>query len=152
VKIVRQHYLRISVLFACLLFATACDRIVGRYYYEAGERFYFAGNYSEAIKCFDGAIKYHYQLRESYAMRGLAHYELGEYDTAIADNNQALVISPNYAMAYNGRGVAYYRKGEMDKALADMEKVLQYSTDPSLKEPAAKIVKALKARTPPEVP
>ena len=144
----RNHYFRVSILFACLLFAAGCNRIVGSYQYRAGERLYFAGKYSEAIKGFDGSIRHQYQLRESYAMRGLAHYELGEYDLAIADNNEALAISPNYAMAYNGRGIAYYRKGEMDKALADMERVLQYSTDPTLTEAATKLVKALKGTTP----
>jgi len=117
-----KRYLRVSILFICLLGATACDRILGRYYYKAGEKLYFAGNYSEAIRGFDGSIKHRYQLRESYAMRGLAHYKQGEYDLAIADNNEALVISPNYAMAYNGRGLAYYRKGEIDKTIADMGK------------------------------
>jgi tetratricopeptide (TPR) repeat protein len=128
---------------------TGCDRIVGRYYYRAGEKLYFAGNYSEAIKGFDGSIKYRFQLRESFAMRGLAHYMKGEYDLAIADNNEALRVSPNYAMAYNGRGLAYYRKGEMDKTIADMEKVLEYSTDRELREPAAKILEGLKGKNNP---
>ena len=112
---------------------------------------YFAGNYSEAIKGFDGSIKHRYLLRESYAMRGMAHYKKGEYDLAIADNNEALRISPNYPLGYNGRGLAYYRKGDMDKTIADMEKVLEYSTDPQIREPAAKVLQGLKVKTHPAV-
>ena len=134
-------------LFTALLCSTACERVAGYYSYRAGERLYFAGHYAEAIKCFDSSINHKYQLRESLAMRGLAHYKQGEYDLAIADNNDALRISPNYAPAYNGRGLAYYRKGEIEKTIADMERVLQYTSEPELRTPAAKLLDNLKAQT-----
>ena len=68
----------IFILCTCLLGATGCDRIAGSYYYRTGEKSFFAGNYSEAIKGFDGSIKYGYQLRESFVMRAMAHYMKGE--------------------------------------------------------------------------
>jgi len=135
-----------------LLCLTGCTQLAGRYYYKAGEKLYFAEKYSEAIAACDKSIEYGYQLQESYAMRGLAHYNRGEYDLSIADNNQALRINPKYAAAYNGRGLAYYRKGEFDKTITDMEKVLEYSTDRQLREPAAKVLQGLKARSQSQAP
>jgi len=142
-----QRYFALCILCYTVLGLAGCDRLAGRYYYKAGEELYFAGKYSEAIKAFDGSIAHRYQLQESYAMRGLANYNLGEYDLAIADNNRALEINPKYAAAYNGRGLAYYRKGEFDKTIADMQKVLEYSTDQQLREPAAKVLQNLKSKS-----
>jgi tetratricopeptide (TPR) repeat protein len=133
-----QRSIILCILCYTVLGLAGCDRLAGRYYYKAGEELYFAGKYSEAIK--------------AYAMRGLAHYALSEYDLAIADNNRALDINPKYAAAYNGRGLAYYRKGEFDKTIADMEKVVEYSTDRQLTEPAAKVLQGLKGRSQSKAP
>jgi tetratricopeptide (TPR) repeat protein len=136
----------ITALFvvSCL---TGCSRLVGRYHYNVGEKLYFAEKYSEAIPQFDRSIEHGYNVQESYAMRGLAHFNRGEYDLTIADNNKALAINPRYAPAYNGRGLAYYRKGDLVQTAADMEKVLEYSTDRQLTEAATKLLQALKQRS-----
>lgn len=50
------------------------------------------------------------------------------------------------APAYFSRANAYYVKGDFKQAKADFQKVLEFSTDPQLRQQAEDQLKALEAR------
>jgi tetratricopeptide (TPR) repeat protein len=92
--------------------------------YNAGNRFFHAGKYSEAIAYFDQAIRLYPEYAEAYNNRCAVYGELGKYDQAIADCTQALRIDPTHAHAYSNRGIGYRKKGQNDQAMADYAKAI----------------------------
>jgi Flp pilus assembly protein TadD len=83
------------------------------------------GDYTQAIKDFDEAIRIKPEYAEAYYNRGLAHKALGNTGQAIADYSQAIRFKPNLAEAYNNRGNAYGESGDCNLALSDFNAALQ---------------------------
>jgi tetratricopeptide (TPR) repeat protein len=92
--------------------------------YNAGNRSFHAGKYSEAIAYFDRAIRLYPEYAEAYNNRCAVYGELGKHDQAIADCTQALRIDPTHARAYSNRGIGYRKKGQNDQAIADYAKAI----------------------------
>jgi lipoprotein NlpI len=83
------------------------------------------GDYPQAIKDFDEAIRIKPEYAEAYYNRGLAHKALGNAGQAIADYSRAISIKPNMAEAYNNRGNAYGESGDCNLALMDFNAALE---------------------------
>jgi len=83
------------------------------------------GDYPQAIKDFDEAIRIKPEYAEAYYNRGLAHKALGNAGQAIADYSRAIRIKPNMAEAYNNRGNAYGESGDCNQALMDFNAALE---------------------------
>ena len=83
------------------------------------------GDYPQAIKDFDEAIRIKPEYAEAYYNRGLAHKALGNAGQAIADYSRAIRIKPNMAEAYNNRGNAYGESGDCNLALMDFNAALE---------------------------
>ena len=83
------------------------------------------GDYPQAIKDFDEAIRIKPEYAEAYYNRGLAHKALGNAGQAIADYSRAISIKPNMAEAYNNRGNAYGESGDCNLALMDFKAALE---------------------------
>ncbi len=79
---------------------------------EEGNRFYYNGDYDNAINAYTQAIAINPNLAEAYLYRGDVYNLLkNEYDKAIEDYNRAITINPENAEAYKNRGWAYDFKG-----------------------------------------
>ncbi|NLD82107.1 MAG: tetratricopeptide repeat protein [Smithella sp.] len=83
------------------------------------------GDYPQAIKDFDEAIRIKPEYAEAYYNRGLAHKALGNAGQAIADYSRAIRLKPNMAEAYNNRGNAYGESGDCNLALMDFKAALE---------------------------
>ncbi len=83
------------------------------------------GDYPQAMKDFDEAIRIKPEYAEAYYNRGLAHKALGNAGQAIADYSRAIRIKPNMAEAYNNRGNAYGESGDCNQALMDFNAALE---------------------------
>lgn len=81
----------------------------------------------------------------AYLTRGNARKDLGDLQGAIDDYNQAIASHPGNAGAYLSRGQAYIETGDRDRAIADLLMVPELSPDPSWRQQALHLVKALQA-------
>ena len=77
------------------------------------------GEYKEAIKHYDHAIRINPQDARAYYNRGNAKKALNQYDQAIVDYDQSISINPQDAEAYNNRGTSKGMLGRLDEAIAD---------------------------------
>ena len=85
------------------------------------------GDYDEAIKCFEKAIKLNSKYAEAYNNLGYA-YAVGKenYEKAIKYYKKAIKLNRNYADAYLNLGRAYHRgKQNYDKAIKCYEKSIK---------------------------
>ena len=91
---------------------------------ETGNRFYFNGNYENAILEYTQAIKLNSKNTIAYRNRGAAYANLHEYARAASDYSNAIELEPNNELAYIGRGAAYIYLQEYNKAIKNLTKAI----------------------------
>ena len=74
------------------------------------------GNYADAIKAFDEAIKLDPNYAAAWNNKGSALNSQGNYDEAIQAYNEAIRLDPNYALAWNNMGAALEALGRDTEA------------------------------------
>ena len=82
------------------------------------------GDYLNAIKLHDEAIKLNPNNAQAWYGRGTAHDELGQYHRAIQDFDTAVELNPNFSNAYNNRGNSYAKLGQLERALKNYNQAL----------------------------
>ncbi len=87
------------------------------------------GNYEEALKDYDKAIRYNSKDPVAYAGRGYIYQKMGNNDMAIADYTRAIELDPTDDELYLIRGLAYSLKGDHDRAILDYSRAIEI--DPS---------------------
>ena len=90
-----------------------------------GLTFQDKGEYEEAIKHYDKAIRSDPQYAEPYNNRGNAKFALGLHRDAIADCDRAIHLNPQYAVAYYNRGAAKRELGKHDAAITDHNEAIR---------------------------
>ena len=89
-----------------------------------GLTFQEKGNYEEAIKHYDEAIRINPQHAVVYNNRGSAKGVLGKHKEAIADYDEAIRISPQDAKAYYNRGNAKKALDQYGQAIVDYDRAI----------------------------
>ena len=82
------------------------------------------GEYEEAIRHYDQAIRINPQDAVAYNNRGIAKDALGRHDQAIDDFDQAIRINPQLTQAYNNRGNAKHTLGQHHDAMVDYNQAI----------------------------
>jgi tetratricopeptide (TPR) repeat protein len=77
---------------------------------------------TDAIRCFELAVRIDPQFVNAWIKKGYAHFHLGEYTVAISCYNNALDLDINNFEAWNLKGLSYYRMNNLDKAVECCEK------------------------------
>lgn len=90
-----------------------------------GLTFQEKGEYEEAIKHYDQAIRINPQDATAYNNRGIATDALGRHGQAIADFDQAIRINPQRTQAYNNRGSAKSELGRHEEAIVDYNQAIR---------------------------
>jgi tetratricopeptide (TPR) repeat protein len=80
-----------------------------------------AGEYDEALKCFDRALKLPGDDAWAYDARGIVYQNLHRYEDALRDFNRAMALKQNFANAYNDRSNLYIAMGRFQLAVDDCD-------------------------------
>lgn len=90
-----------------------------------------SGNFDQALKDFNDALKQKPNDASLYDLRGMAYRCKGMDDKAVQDFNKAMELDPKFGRAYRNRAMVYFDKGDFDKSLADLKKAqsLGYKVD-----------------------
>lgn len=94
-------------------------------YFFKGVYYSNTGNYTEAIKQFDEAIRHDYLYLSSYINKGIVYYEQKKYDQALNTFRLAMRVDPTYADSFYWIGKTMEAKGDKAEAKLNYEKAYQ---------------------------
>jgi tetratricopeptide (TPR) repeat protein len=94
-------------------------------YNNRGVAYRLKGQYDDAIKDFDEAIRLRSTFANAFNNRAVAYRNKGDLDHALEDYGEAIRLRPDYIPAFYNRGLVLMDKGEYDRALGDFEIVLR---------------------------
>ncbi|MEA2045640.1 MAG: tetratricopeptide repeat protein [Euryarchaeota archaeon] len=87
-------------------------------WFDKGGALYGLGDYTEAIRCYDEAIRINPQYTDAWNNKGLALGDLGRYDEAIDCYDKSIKIDPEHALAWKNKGGSLCLLGKYDEAIA----------------------------------
>ena len=93
-------------------------------YFDRGNKFGYAGKYSEAVDEYSKAIELNPIYFDAYTNRGFTYLKLSRYDEAIQDCNRAIELAPDSCFAYNNRGSAYFELKKYSEAIHDFNSAI----------------------------
>lgn len=84
-----------------------------------------AGEFEEAIVCFDQAVKLEPGNAEALLGRGACWHHVGEHGNALADCDEAIRLDPGLAPAYLYRGSLRLQRGETVDGIEDYDEAIR---------------------------
>ena len=91
--------------------------------------YYMRGNFTNAIKAYKNALKFHPNSSQIYTNMGNAFCEIGNLSAAMQSHQNAISINPNYAVAYNNLGNVLYKQGKLYEAVDACKKSISIKPD-----------------------
>jgi tetratricopeptide (TPR) repeat protein len=79
---------------------------------------------TDAIRCFELAVRIDPQFVNAWIKKGYSHFHLGEFTVAVSSYDNALDLDINNFEAWNLKGLAYYRMNNLQKAIECCEKAI----------------------------
>ena len=98
-------------------------------YFIRGNNHFQQGQYEEAIKDYDEAIRLNPEYALAYNNRGTAKSKSGQYEEAIEDFDKVIELNPKDAVAYNNRGYAKNRLGQHEEAIKDYDEAIELNPE-----------------------
>ncbi len=92
---------------------------------EKGSKFFRDGNYAEAMREYNEAIKRLPTNEVLYMNRALTYLKFVEYGKALEDLERALKINPKYVKAYAKKGAVHYLMKDYYKSIEAYDKGLE---------------------------
>ena len=92
---------------------------------QAGNAYFLAQRYTEAIAAYTQAIEAAPGAARVYKHRGLAYARLGHVQQAYEDLSKAIELDSQDAISYNQRGIVSCATGNMQAALKDFSKAIE---------------------------
>ena len=99
------------------------------FWWNQGYEQAMAGDWVDAIVCWEKALDIAPDFYSAWYARGLALSELGRLEEAIASFDKALQIKPDKHEAWYNRGIALFNLGQLEEAIASFDKALQFKPD-----------------------
>ncbi|MBD2355601.1 tetratricopeptide repeat protein [Tolypothrix sp. FACHB-123] len=87
------------------------------------------GNYQEAMKAYEAALRINPNHPDAYFQRAIAHYDLKNYQAAFEDLNQVVRLTPNSSVAYMNRGLTQDLLQRNQEALQDYSQAIALNPD-----------------------
>lgn len=83
------------------------------------------GQYEQAIRDHDEAIRISSSSAESYGYRARANTMLGRNEQALADYGEAIRLNPKSISFYSGRGLTYAAMNDSARAIQDYDRAIE---------------------------
>jgi tetratricopeptide (TPR) repeat protein len=99
-----------------------CLHLLGVICYQRGE-------YAEAVRQIDAALKVAPKVADAHNNRGNALRKLKRSDQALASYDLAIALKPDDAATFNNRGSAFKELEQLEEALADFDKAIALRPD-----------------------
>jgi serine/threonine protein kinase len=96
-----------------------------RAYYKRGFAWIDKGEYDNAIRELNEAVRLDGENARFYYERGLARAYKGDHEKELSDFSEAIRLDPRFAPAYNCRGLAWRTRQEFDKAISDFDAAIR---------------------------
>ena len=84
---------------------------------------------TDAIRCYNAALKFNPDLLEIYSKRGVLKARIGNMTGAFRDFDKMIQINPEHIFAYNNRASAKANLGDEQGALDDLNKAIQLNPE-----------------------
>lgn len=94
-------------------------------FYNRGLEYKRKGDYDQAIKDFDAAIKLRPNFARAFNSRGVAYFDIGVDELAIRDFDAAIQMMPGDAGLRRNRAMVRFYRGEFAAAVPDMQAAVQ---------------------------
>jgi nitrite reductase (NADH) large subunit len=94
-------------------------------YYRRGQELARNGDFVQAIRNFDEAIRLDPKHADAFNNRCWAHAIVGDLQAALSDCDRALRLQPRYADAFDSRGLVDLKLGLPKQAIIDYDDALQ---------------------------
>jgi Tfp pilus assembly protein PilF len=119
-----------------ILLAQSRERAGGRtdsaeMHNQEGLAAFSAGNYQEAVRHYNEAIRVDPDNAKAYNNRGVTYNKMGRHNLAISDYNKALELNPRFAEAYQNRALAHFRAQNYAQSCSDLKQYRQMGGMPS---------------------
>jgi tetratricopeptide (TPR) repeat protein len=101
--------------------------------YNEGNKMMKGGNYQDAIKTYDKALKIEKDYRTFY-QRGVAYKLSGNIDSAKSSFEQSIKLKSDFEQGYNALGGVFFAMGKYSDAATNFEKVLAAAKSESVKD------------------
>ena len=105
--------------------------------YNAGNEKLKAGNYDAAITSYNDALKIQQDYR-IYYQKGIAQKKAAKLEDAKNSFEAGIKLKSDFDGSYNALGGVLFSMGKLSEAIANFEKVLQISTNGSVKNTVKK--------------
>jgi len=105
------------------------------------------GEYDNALKHFDKAVKKNEKNADAWYWRGKTYCKLESYNAALMCFNFVIDVDPNYADAWMGKGDALYKLREFDESNECYAKVIEIKRKEREEESAPKKVRRKEVRS-----
>jgi tetratricopeptide (TPR) repeat protein len=110
---------------AAASFSTSKNNEAAAAFNARGDAYNGKGQFDQAIKEFNQAIKLAPNFAEAFSGRGMAYKGKGQFDQAINEFDHAIKLNPKIAEGFSGRGDAYVAKGQIDRGIQDYDQAIK---------------------------
>eukprot|EP00919_Chromeraceae_sp_WS-2016_P080691 GHVR01190709.1.p1 GENE.GHVR01190709.1~~GHVR01190709.1.p1 ORF type:complete len:565 (+),score=146.50 GHVR01190709.1:119-1813(+) len=101
------------------------DPVKGEEANKEGNEFFNKGDFINAKKCYDEAVKRNPKDPKHHCNRATAYHKLIELPSALKDAETALKLDPNYVRAWARKGAVHFALKEYNKAMTSYQEGLQ---------------------------
>lgn len=105
------------------------EKVTGEKAYEAANRYFEDGNYSQALVEYEAALKEAPGLLPALRGKARSLMQLGKNQDALYLFTEAIKQEPGFAPTYANRGILYDRMGKYEKAIADYDKAVSLDAE-----------------------
>jgi tetratricopeptide (TPR) repeat protein len=104
---------------------TTENKKTAKTFYEYGEVYFMEGDFNNAIKELNEAIKLDTNLKDAYSLRAEICLRMGQYDQVILDYSELIRIEPYNFLRYIHRGDVYFKNNHYDQAIGDYNEAIR---------------------------
>ncbi len=98
-------------------------------HFEKGQKLQEAGNYKEASKSYEKAVKAAPKYAEAWSNLGYTYRKQGYFNKAVMAYKKAINLDPNLAEAHEYLGEAYAEMGKFDLAERELKILREVGSD-----------------------